>query len=243
MNINYQLHRWFWNALDWIYPPVCAGCGKNGHRFCKECLAGVTVFSESHCSICGKNTPNNSFICKECQLTPYYFSDACSWAAYGGSLREAIHALKYRQDVGLGDFFAAFLVSLLAEKQWQFDLVIPVPLSRTRRKQRGYNQSELLSRPIARFFSIEHSNSALMRTKDTGEQYKRNSIERKTNLEDAFFANPAKLKEREVLLVDDIITTGATIRACSKTLLEAGAGKVMVISLAKALRNQKNQEM
>lgn len=241
MNFNYQLHRSVWNALDWVYPPVCAGCGKQGFRFCEDCLAEVTVLSESRCSICGNKTANNSFICNECQVTPYYFSNACSWAAYGGSLREAIHALKYRQDLGLGDFFATFLVALLIEKSWQFDLVIPVPLSTTRRKQRGYNQSELFSRPIARFFSTQHSNTALMRTRDTGEQYKRNSSERKTNLEDAFFANPAKLKAREVLLVDDIITTGATIKACSKTLLEAGAGKVLVISLAKALRNHQNQ--
>ena len=144
--------------------------------------------------------------------------------------------MKYHHDLGLGDYFAAFLISLIEQKNWQFDLVLPVPLSKMRMKSRGFNQSALLSRPIARYFGVEHSTAMLAREKETDPQYSKTTVEREMNLQDAFSANPAKLNGRRVLLVDDIITTGATIKYCSKALSEAGAESILVISLAKALR-------
>lgn len=177
-------------------------------------------------------------MCTQCATNAIYFDAAASWAVYGGVLREAIHAMKYRQDVGLGEYFSTFLISLLKTRQWMFDIVIPVPASHDRKKERGYNQADLLSHPIADYFRMEHAEKALFRTKETGTQVRRSKVERDEYLKDAFSANPATLKERKVLLVDDIITTGSTINHCAKALKEAGASQVMAISVAKTMRKQ-----
>ena len=169
---------------------------------------------------------------------PIHFTAAAAWAVYGGSLREAIHSLKYKNDMGLGDLFANYMIEILRDKDWSFDLVIPVPLSPQRSRERTYNQSALLSRPIARYFQRDHSTGALRRIKDTGTQVKRNRMERDLSLAGAFSGNPAKLKGRSVLLVDDIITTGATINHCSEALLQAGAIRVYAVSLAKTFREK-----
>ena len=237
MNLHYELHRTLWKAADLLYPPVCAGCGKPNYRFCPACLQSVYIIQYPFCAFCGKTTIENQPVCADCGDIPVHFTAAAAWAAYGGSLREAIHALKYKNDMGLGDYFASYLVEILSGKNWHFDLIIPVPLSAQRKKERTYNQSALLSRPIARYLQLEHSVSALKRTKDTGTQVKRNRADRNLSLKDAFSGNPAKLKGRSVLLVDDIITTGATINHCSEALLQAGAVRVYAVSLAKTFRD------
>jgi ComF family protein len=138
----------------------------------------------------------------------------------------------------LGDFFSLFLISIVESRQWNPDLVIPVPISKSRRKFRGYNQSELLSRPLARYFLIPHENEALIRVKDTESQIQLSAEDRFRNMNDAFFGNPAKLKGKSILVIDDIITTGATMNQCAKALFKAGADKVYGLSVAKTIRNQ-----
>lgn len=184
----------------------------------------------------------NEVVCEDCSDQTVHFTDAAAWAVYGGALREAIHSLKYKNDMGLGDYFAQYLIDLLKKKNWSFDLVIPVPLSAQRKKERSYNQSALLSRPVARFFNCEHSSTTLSRVRDTGTQVRRNRAERDLSLRDAFSANPAKLKGRSVLLVDDIITTGATINHCSDALLQAGVDRVYALALAKTVRDDTTRE-
>ena len=238
MNPAYDLRHLLWVAADWLYPPVCAGCGKSGERFCADCLSQAVIIQGSLCAFCGRKIGAGRSLCAQCGHGNVFFDAAASWAVYGGVLREAIHALKYKQDIGLGDYFSTFLISLLKSRGWVFDLVLPVPISHDRLKERGYNQSALLSRPIAHHFRIEHTTKALHRVKETGTQVNHTKIERDEFLRDAFSANPAKLKERKVLLVDDIITTGSTINHCAKALKEAGASQVMAISIAKTLKKQ-----
>lgn len=238
MNLASDLHRLLWVAADWLYPPVCAGCGRGGQRFCSECLTQVKVITGSLCAFCGNKTSAGSSVCPQCSSGTVYFEAAASWAVYGGTLREAIHALKYRQDMGLGEFFSTFLITLVRNRGWNFDLVLPVPISQDRRRERGYNQAELISSPIAFHFQQPHSSKALIRIKDTGTQVDRSKFERDLFLNDAFSANPATLKGRKVLLVDDIITTGSTINHCAKALKEAGASEVYAISIAKTLRRE-----
>ena len=242
MNIVYNLHRHLWNALDWLYPPVCASCGQPGCRFCADCLSKVSIIKGSFCAFCGKKIAVTRVTCHDCADQPVFFDAAASWAEYRGTLREAIHSFKYKDNLALGDHFAPFLIDLLNGKKWNFDLVVPVPLSRERRKERGYNQSALLSRPIARYFGVEFSSSSLIRVKDTGSQINRSRRERIEFVKDAFLGNPAKLKGRNVLLVDDIITTGSTINHCSKALVDAGVTSVMAISLAKTQLPKHNRE-
>jgi len=238
VNLRYALHQSLWKAADLLYPPVCSGCGKTNYRFCPGCLQSVSLIRSPFCAFCGKKTRPNQPVCSDCAGIPVHFTAAAAWAAYGGSLREAIHALKYKNDMGLGDFFARYMIEILLTRNWSFDLVIPVPLSPQRSRERTYNQSALLSRPVARYFHQDHSMVALRRIKDTGTQVKRNRMERDLSLTGAFSGNPATLKGRSVLLVDDIITTGATINHCSEALLRAGAVRVYAVALAKTFREK-----
>jgi ComF family protein len=222
-----------------VYPPICAGCGMDGYRFCPQCLSEVKIFTGNHCISCGKPILLKQSICSDCQGMTSIITDLCSWAEFEGPLREAIHHLKYQQDIGLGDYFSPFLIEQIEKRNWQFDLVVPVPISKSRLKSRGYNQSELLTRPIARFFHVAHSTKALIRIKETESQFSLSAIERNQNMEDAFFGFPAKLIGRSVLVVDDIITTGATMNHCAKALYQAGAKEVYGISIAKTVRHRK----
>ena len=242
MNQPYNLYHFLWKTADWLYPPVCAGCGKANFRFCPDCLASVNIFKGNRCPFCGNKISSSQTICDRCNDKPVYFSTAASWAEYGGVLREAIHALKYKSNIGLGDYFSRFLIDLLLEKSWNFDLVIPVPLSKERTIERSYNQAALLSHPIALYFRVGHDTKALFRIKETGSQITRSRIDRDSYLEDAFSGNSAKLKGRNVLLVDDIITTGSTINHCARALLEAGATQVKAISVAKTLKIRHNKD-
>lgn len=191
--------------------------------------------------MCGRRIKASQSVCSVCAAGVIHFTAATAWGRFGGVLREAIHALKYKNDVALGDLFADQLIPLLIKKQWEFDCVLSVPLSRERQKERQYNQSALVSRPIARYFGVDHAMHWLIRTRDTGSQIRRRKIERNFSLAGAFWANPAKLKDRSVLLVDDIITTGATINHCAAALLDAGAAKVYAISIAKTFRMTSTQ--
>lgn len=177
-------------------------------------------------------------MCPRCKGTEIICTDMFSWAEFEGPLREGIHSLKYHQNIGLGDFFGPYLISVVENRQWNPDLVVPVPISKSRRKTRGYNQSELLSRPLAQYFHLPHPNDALIRLKDTESQIHLSAEERFNNMDDAFFGNPAKLKGKTILVIDDIITTGATMNQCAKALVKAGAEKVYGLSVAKTLRNQ-----
>ena len=238
MNIPFSSVHFLWKIADWVYPPVCAGCGKAGFRFCPKCLSEVKVFTGNHCLFCGKPIPFSQKICQKCHGSPLIITDLSSWAEFEGPLREAIHHFKYQQDIGLGDYFCGFLISLIIKRNWQFDLVVPVPVSKSRLKSRGYNQSELLSRPIARYFRVDHTTKALIRVKETESQFSLSVAERNRNMEDAFFGFPAKLNGRRVLVVDDIITTGATMNQCAKALLQAGAKEVYGVSVAKTVRHR-----
>ncbi len=238
MNIPFSSVRFLWKIADWVYPPVCAGCGREGFRFCPQCLSEVKVLNGSRCLSCGRPISINQRFCDYCQEVPFLITDLCSWAEFEGPLREAIHHFKYQQDVALGDFFCTFLIAIIEEHKWQFDLVVPVPVSKSRLKSRGYNQSELLSRPIARYFCVNHSTKALKRVRETESQFSLSSKERNRNMEDAFLGFPAKLNNKRVLVVDDIITTGATMNQCAKSLLQAGAKEVYGVSIAKTIRHR-----
>jgi ComF family protein len=237
MKIRYDISRFLWKMADFVYPPTCPACHQLNTRFCKDCLATVNLLTHSFCLFCGAPVPPGNIVCVQCSTTPVFVTNVAAWGVYEGPLRGAIHALKYKSDLGLGDFFSRFLIEILLLKQWEFDLVIPVPISKKHQKERSYNQSALLARPIADFFGVEYSSRSLARIRDTGSQINRNKEERDIALNGAFLGNPDKLKGRKVLLVDDIITTGATVNHCAEALIISGAQEVKAISLARTMRH------
>ncbi len=227
-------NRLFWQSIDWIYPPSCAGCGKPGSRWCSSCHLSIQLPEESCCSVCGLPLKQGD-LCDACNQATRSFYQLRYWGIFDGSLRNAIHRMKYQNDIGLADVFHPFMCDALSKLNWDFDLVVPVPLNHRRKRERGYNQSALLAKPIARFFHQSFSQNVLIRIKDTVSQTTLNVDERKKNVSGAFTAVSNAVSGKKVLLIDDLATTCATVDACSSALISAGAKIVFAFTLARTL--------
>ncbi len=158
-----------------------------------------------------------------------------SWVEYSGAARDSIHSLKYKNNIALGHLYSKKLSEIVKKTSWKFDLVIPVPLSKKHFRERGFNQSSLIARPLAHLLDKSYEGSTLFRIRETKSQVNLSAEERHANVKDAFWGNPAKLNSRTVLLVDDVITTGATMENCVHALLASGAKKVYCISVARVV--------
>ena len=158
-----------------------------------------------------------------------------SHTIYTGPIREAIHRLKYHRDLGLGEALSRPMITSLEKLNWSLDIITSVPLGLVRFKERGYNQATLLARPIALCLDIPFSTKALVRNRETRSQVGLTVTERHDNMVDAFRADSILVSGKKVLVVDDVATSGATLNACAKALLNAGADKVYCFSLARAV--------
>ena len=224
-----------WCLIDWLYPPICAGCGKGGIRWCQECLnKTILLDSMSLCHICSRPV-HNTGICQICINHKPDYDMLRSWGVYQGPLRNAMHRLKYERDIALGDTFAIFLIQIYNVYRWPVDIVVPVPLSKKRFNERGYNQSAYIALPVSLGINKPLSFRALNRIKETHPQFDLSPAERWQNVNGAFFSNKKILKGKNVLLIDDISTTGSTINACAKSMKDAGALTVHALTVSFAL--------
>lgn len=228
-----RLYRGLWAAIDWLYPPICAGCGAGRTRWCAQCSSSVKLVEPPICPKCG-DIQQNGQICSLCTKNQPHFASLRSWAIFEGALRQAIHKFKYERDLTLGDLFAHPMIELVYKMDWKIDLVIPVPLSRKRFNERGYNQSAFLAWPIALGIAADYSSKALTRNRDTRSQVGLNADERRDNVANAFIARPTLVSQKSILLIDDVTTTGSTIDACAAALNRAGARNVYGLTLARA---------
>jgi ComF family protein len=158
-----------------------------------------------------------------------------SWAKFEPPLQYAIHRLKYKNDIGLAEVLVEHLSPLLINADWEIDLIVPVPLDQDRLKVRGYNQSSLLGESLAKIVKIPFSDKAIQRKKITRSQIGLTKEERKINVRDAFQVCTPVVTGKNILVVDDVITTGATLNACSKELRIAGANVVFGLTVARSL--------
>ena len=235
----YRVYRWFWTGIDWIYPPYCGGCQNQGARWCLECQSKTTLASASPvCPLCG--VPQSVGVeCLNCRTAAPRYNALRAWAVYKGPVRQAIHRLKYKRNLGLGEVFGRRLMDCLLELQWHIDMVIPVPLGIARFAQRGYNQASLLARPVAWGLRLDYLPQALQRVRETRSQVELSAKERKRNVSGAFRAERKHVEGHKILVIDDVATSGATIDACATALLEAGASQVFGLTLARAGLDQK----
>lgn len=233
------IQQFFWNAIDWLYPPSCASCGTSGVRLCADCIQQITPIDHlNSCTRC--DLPNSQYVCQDCQSQPPSFQQLRSYGRYEGVLRKTIHHLKYHNDLPLADTLCRLLVATFQQQNWEIDLICPVPLSRARLRQRGYNQSALLAQILAWAVSIPYNDKALLRTRDTLSQVGLNAEQRRANVRDAFRANANLVKDKTILVVDDIATTSATLSACADALKTAGANRVYAITLARTAHHHPN---
>lgn len=233
----YRIYQFAWTAIDWIYPPQCAGCNVKGYRWCPECVGRTKKFSHQQCHTCGRlqDSPGR---CKECEETPRNFDQVRSWAELKGPLRNAILRLKYQRDYGLGDVMMAPLVEIITGMGWQIDMIVPVPLGKKRLLERGYNQAASLAKPLSWSLKLLYKPKALRRIRETVSQIGLSKIERKRNVFGAFDAKEEIVAGMRILIVDDVMTTGATLEACALALKQANAEKVYGVTLSRAVNTR-----
>jgi ComF family protein len=189
--------------------------------------------------------PEEGLLCYPCRIVPPMFERAVAYAVYQDRMRAMIHLLKYERmravAIPLGGMLAESILTLRADAATQLT-VVAVPLFPAKQRQRGYNQSELLAdaamaqlKKSAPGWKLRLAPSLLTRRRDTGSQFELSPRGRRRNLEGAFAIDPSRLTPGcEVLLIDDIYTTGATARECARVLRRAGAARVWVATLARA---------
>ena len=205
-----------------------------GYRWCQDCQQRVSRVPEPNCEICGLPLPRAG-LCKSCKTVRPYYKILRSWSIFEGPVRNALHKLKYRRNVALGEVLAQGMAGFLLTLNWPVDLVIPVPLGKKRFRERGYNQVALLARPLAFANGLNYLPNALTRLRETKSQVGLSVLERKENVTGAFFADPSLVKGKTVLLIDDVATTGATLSSCAQALSNAGALSIYALTLARAL--------
>jgi competence protein ComFC len=227
--------RFFWTAIDWLYPPECCNCKRRGFVICPDCFSDIEVLRGNACQGCGYPINRGKDQCEDCKSSQPAFTQMRSWAKYAGPAQQAIHSLKYQRNLALGAILAKPLIEIVQRSGWTIDLIVPVPLSRSHKRMRGYNQAAAISRNVARYLNIQHSNNAVKRIKETESQISLDVNKRFTNLMDAFYAIPATLNKKNILVIDDVITTGATMQNCALALQKAGAGSIYCVSVARAL--------
>lgn len=231
---------------DTLFPPLCLACSKvlsTGAQeiFCPDCLSQITFISGGLCPVCGiifPDSPAGNHLCGNCLENKPWFTSARAAVAYDGVILDAIHQFKYGRNMTTGAALASFLAGFnFADQDLDsFDVIVPVPLHIKRLRERGFNQSLILARALGEKHELNVDFSSLKRCKMTFTQTGLHKKEREMNIAGAFVANsPGKFREKKLILVDDVYTTGATINECAKTLVQAGASQVAVITLARVL--------
>ncbi len=231
----YQLYRLMWTGMDWILPPSCGGCGESHSRWCADCQQKVHRPSEPLCETCGLPLERKTELCVDCRTSTPGFRRLRAWSTFDPPVRNALHRLKYRRDIGLGDALAAGMLTFVRELGWPVDLVVPVPLGKKRLQERGYNQVGLIARPLALAMRISYAPNVLARLRETRSQVGLAAAERRENVAAAFQAKQNRVNGRTVLLIDDVATTGSTLSSCAEALYAARAQDVFALAVSRAL--------
>jgi len=243
----------FRGALDAVVsvllPAPCRICGvalTNASRIpiCASCFASIEPINDPMCQCCGRpfeiepQAQSASGLCRLCRSNFYAFDRARSFALYNDTLAGAIVLLKYEEVTRLGHWFAERLADIIrrAGEEFQADAVVPVPLHPDRRRERGYNQAELIARPLARRLGLKLGAYLLVRTKPRPAQLVLSRSEHWKSVRGAYATRQGvRVDKLRVLLVDDVLTTGATLDACSRVLKKAGAAKVYGLTVARVV--------
>jgi ComF family protein len=232
--------------LDILFPPLCHVCrthvpGDEEIHICAACREKIAPIASPFCPVCGVPFATEDGIdhpCGPCLTDRPPFARARSATVFQGAVQELVHRFKYGRKMHLARPLGLLTARALSDfaRQAAPDCIVPVPLHNRRLRERGFNQSQLLGRMLAKRWSIPLSVNNLRRIRWTEPQVGLSSSERERNVRGAFaIADPAHIREKRVLLVDDVYTTGSTVAECARTLARAGAEEVFVITVARAI--------
>ncbi len=220
-------------ALDLLFPCWCLGCGKGGELICPSCQHKLPRIKPPICPKCG-GPQSSGIICPTCYSQRHEIDGIRSPFRFEAVIRQAIHQFKYRNLRAIAKPLANLLGDYLTAKPIPGEVLVPVPLHRKRLRERGYNQSELLSQELGKLFKLPVVADCLVRERHTSPQARATSVsERQSNVVNAFTNHNRRLQDKKVLLIDDVTTSGATLNACAAVLKAIGASSVWGLTLAR----------
>ena len=230
---------------DLIYPNCCLACknkielNQGQNLVCANCLDKIERNLPPFCSTCGRHLDGEAIkqnICTGCKNTKFYFDKAFSPCIYTGIIKKLVHEFKYSGKDYLGRFFGSIMNTFIRDYNLpiqHFDYIVPVPLHKSRLREREFNQAQILSQQIAEEFNKKIIAGALIRNKPTRTQTELTIEERRLNMKDSFLViKPEQIKSTNLLLIDDVLTTAATSNEAAKSLKIAGANAVILFTLA-----------
>lgn len=235
----------FKGLKDLIYPNCCLVCknriqtDSKQDSACRACWDNIDLNLPPFCSSCGRHLDLKAIeknTCASCLNAKFYFDRAFSPCIYTGNLKKLIHEFKYCGK----DYLSKPLSMLMNEFIRDYgmpiehlDFIVPIPLHKSRQREREFNQAQLLGQEIGKEFNKEVLADALIRSKQTKTQTELTKDERRKNVEKSFYvSSPAQIKDANLLLIDDVLTTAATANEASKSLKNAGAKKIILLTLA-----------
>jgi ComF family protein len=236
----------YWSRLvDLVFPPLCHACREllpdgGEPMLCSACLAAATPLLSPLCSCCGRpfaDFGGGDHLCGNCLTAPPPFAMARGALLFAGTTRDLIHQFKYGGRVMLRRPLALLTAGHLDSYAVKFgaDLIVPVPLHKRRLRQRGFNQAVLLGEVFAARWDLPLQRNNLQRSRWTEPQVNLTAAARAENVKGAFtLAEPDLINGKRILLVDDVYTTGSTVKECSRVLNRAGALDVAVVTVARA---------
>lgn len=223
---------WSTRLLDLLFPSRCVNCKRLGSSLCAQCLATIQPITSPVCARCGNPLYDRDVICSECRAHPRAITQIQSVCWHDGAARRAVHALKYENRRDVVPVLSRFLAAKLVTSGLAIDLITGVPLHPTRELERGYNQADLLAIDTATARGVRYAR-VMRRTRATRDQVGLDPTERRLNVADAFSADTKQVAGKNVLLVDDVATTGATLDACAAALYQAQARAVYGLTVTR----------
>ena len=234
MSLSSQLNQLREIVLDLLFPCFCIGCGGEGELICASCRRSLPRIESPFCLKCGIPLDAGD-LCPNCEHEPPLIDGIRSPFPFDGLIKEAVHQLKYKNLKALAHPLARLLGEYLGDNPLPGDVLVPVPLHNRKVRRRGYNQSSLLARELGRLTSIPVVEGSLVRKVNTPAQAKAESAEERRGNVSGAFSCDEKLRDSQVLLIDDVSTTGATLESCAVALMEAGAASVWGLTIAREI--------
>ena len=223
---------------NWLFPNKCVLCNNTDlfmdGTFCSDCFAKITIIEEPICNKCGKlftvGMPFNT-ICNECEVNGRLFTQARSLLLYNQSVQKIILAIKNNADENITYACSRLLFNKYTQLFDNIDFIVPVPSHWIRTLYRGFNPADIIAKQLSIVSGIE-VNRSLRRIRYTAYQHKKSKSERLRNLNNSFSCNNMSLYSKNVLLVDDVFSTGSTLNECTKALLQSGVKSVKCATIA-----------
>ena len=221
--------------VDFLFPRWCVGCGREGEFICPSCRRSLPRVMPPLCPRCGKPRPSGT-LCPTCVSWQAEIDGIRSPFRFDGVMRQAIHQLKYRNLRALAEPLAKLLNDYLATNPIPGEVLVPVPLHQKRLRERGYNQSRLLAKELGKLTNLPVVDDCLIRQRHAPPQARSSTVEeRRRNVAGAFVCRDHRLQDKQVLLIDDVSTSGATLDAGAAALKAARATSVWGLVLAREI--------